>query len=104
MQTLDESQRAGAEGRIHYGFVILGLVILVVFSALGLARFGYTSILPAMQEAMKLSNSQTGVLQSWNLVGYVVTVALAGVLASRFGPRGVIVAGLLIVAAGMGLT
>ena len=46
-------------------------MILVVFSALGLARFGYTSILPAMQEALKLSNTQTGVLQSWNLVGYL---------------------------------
>jgi MFS family permease len=79
-------------------------VVLVVFSALGLARFGYTSILPAMQEAMQLSNTQTGVLQSWNLVGYLVTVVFAGILAARFGPRVVIVAGLLVVAVGMGLT
>lgn len=89
---------------VHYGFVILGLVVLVVFSALGLARFGYTSILPAMQESLGLTNTQTGVLQSWNLVGYLLTVVFAGLLAARFGPRVVIVGGLLLVAAGMGLT
>jgi MFS family permease len=104
MQHNDQPRRAGAAGRVHYGVVVLGLVILVVFSALGLARFGYTSILPAMQEALELSNTQTGVLQSWNLVGYVVTVVFAGVLAARFGPRVVIAVALLVVAAGMGLT
>jgi MFS family permease len=104
MESMNQDRDGGAFGRIHYGFIVLGLVVLVVFSALGLARFGYTSILPAMQEALHLSNTQTGVLQSWNLVGYLVTVVLAGVLASRFGPRVVIAVALLIVAAGMGLT
>jgi MFS family permease len=103
MQTSGQSQPTN-HGGVHYGFIVLGLVVLVVFSALGLARFGYTSILPAMQEALQLSNTQTGVLQSWNLVGYLMTVVFAGILAARFGPRVVIVVGLLIVAAGMGLT
>jgi MFS family permease len=83
---------------------VLGLVVLVVFSALGLARFGYTSILPAMQEALGLSNTQTGALQSWNLLGYMLTVVGAGMLAARFGPRIVISTGLLIVSAAMALT
>jgi MFS family permease len=104
MQITEQTQSTGTIDRVHYGIVVLGLVILVVFGALGLARFGYTSILPAMQEALKLSNTQTGILQSWNLVGYLVTVALAGVLAARFGPRVVITVGLLVVAAGMALT
>jgi len=104
MQPNDPPRTASAAGRVHYGVVVLGLVILVVFSALGLARFGYTSILPAMQEALKLSNTQTGVLQSWNLIGYLVTVVFAGVLAARFGPRVVIAVALLVVAAGLGLT
>jgi MFS family permease len=103
MQTREQNRHAGNDG-IHYGVVVLGLVILVVFSALGLARFGYTSILPAMQEALRLSNTQTGVLQSWNLAGYVLTVVFAGALAARFGPRVVIAGGLLVVAAGMALT
>lgn len=90
--------------RCHYGYVVLGLIVLVVFSALGLARFGYTSLLPAMQHALHLTNTQTGILQSWNLVGYLVTVGFAGVLAARFGPRAVIGCGLLIVALGMAVT
>lgn len=90
--------------RLHYGYVVLALVVLVVFSALGLARFGYTSILPAMQEALHLSNTQTGALQSWNLLGYMLTVVGAGMLATRFGPRIVISVALLIVAAAMALT
>jgi MFS family permease len=104
MQSNDQPRPVGAEGRIHYGIVVLGLVVLVVFSALGLGRFGYTSILPAMQEALQLSNTQTGVLQSWNLLGYLVTVVIAGVLAARFGPRVVISFALLVVSAGMLLT
>ncbi|MDE3091690.1 MAG: MFS transporter, partial [Chloroflexota bacterium] len=72
-----------------------------VFGGLGLARFGYTSILPAMQDSLKLTNTQTGELQSWNLVGYLLTVVFAGVLAARFGPRVVISISLLIVALAM---
>ena len=104
MDDNNHPRQTGKAGRLHYGFVVLGLVILVVFSALGLARFGYTSILPAMQAALQLSNTQTGVLQSWNLIGYLVTVVFSGVLAARFGPRVVIAVGLLVVALGMGLT
>ena len=104
MQDADRTRAEAPPGRLHYGIIVLGLVILVVFSALGLARFGYTSILPAMQQALNLSNTQTGVLQSWNLVGYLAAVALAGVLASRFGPRRVIAIALLVTAAGMALT
>ena len=92
----DQSERAAGNCRVHYGFVVLGLVVLVVFSALGLARFGYTSILPAMQEAMQLSNTQTGALQSWNLLGYMLTVVVAGFLAAQFGPRIVISFALLL--------
>ena len=104
MRQNHQPRSPGTGGGLHYGFVVLSLVVLVVFSALGLARFGYTSLLPAMQEALHLSNTQTGVLQSWNMVGYLVTVVFAGMLAVRFGPRVVIVAGLLVVAAGMALT
>jgi MFS family permease len=88
----------------HYGLVVLGLVVLVVFSALGLGRHGYTIVLPAMQEALHLTNTQTGTLQSWNLVGYLSTVILAGFLASRHGPRLVITIALGITAAGMVVT
>jgi MFS family permease len=80
---------------------VLLLVILAVFSSLGLGRFGYSMVLPAMQKGLAITNTQTGELQSWNLVGYMVTVVGAGALASRFGPRIVISIALFIVAGAM---
>ena len=90
-----------ATPRLHYGLVVLAMIVLAVFGGLGLARFGYTSILPAMQDSLKLTNTQTGELQSWNLVGYLLTVFFAGILATRYGPRLVISISLLIVALAM---
>ncbi|MBN2508161.1 MAG: MFS transporter [Verrucomicrobia bacterium] len=89
---------------VHYAWVVLGFVVLAVFSSLGLARFGYTAILPAMQDALALSNLQTGMLQSSNLLGYMLAVVFAGVLATRFGPRLVVSASLLLTGAAMLLT
>ena len=90
--------------RTHYGIIILALIVCSVFGSLGLARFGYTSILPAMQESLHLSNTQTGALQTLNLVGYLLTVVFAGMLAARFGPRIVIAISLLIVGLSMIVT
>lgn len=84
--------------------MVLALIVLAVFGALGLGRFGYTSVLPAMQESLALSNTQTGELQSWNLLGYMLTVVLAGFLAARFGPRVVISVSLLVTGIAMALT
>lgn len=86
---------------LHYGIIVLALIVLAVFSALGLARFGYTSILPAMQEGLHLSNTQAGELQTLNLIGYLLAVVFAGVLATRYGPRIVISVSLLIVSLAM---
>lgn len=87
--------------RVHYGIIVLVVIVLAVFGSLGLGRFGYTSILPAMQDGLKLTNTQTGELQSWNLVGYLLAVVFAGLLAARYGPRIVISISLLIVALAM---
>jgi MFS family permease len=84
--------------------VVLLLIVLAVFGALGLGRFGYTSILPAMQAGLGLSNAQMGELQSWNLLGYVLAVLAAGLLAARYGPRAVIAASLAIAGGAMILT
>lgn len=90
--------------RIHYGFFILALIVCSVFSSLGLARFGYTSILPAMQEGLQLTNTQTGALQTLNLIGYLLTVVFAGIFAARYGPRIVISLSLLVVGMSMIVT
>jgi len=88
----------------HYSYVTLGLIFLAVFAALGLGRFGYSMVLPAMQSDMGLTNTQTGQLQSWNLLGYMLAVVGAGAMASRWGPRGVITVALLTVALSMWAT
>lgn len=90
--------------RIHYGYVILAMIALVTLSVLGLGRFGYSVVLPAMQESLQLSNTQAGELQSWNLLGYLVGALGAGMLAARFGSRIVIATALFVAALAMLLT
>ncbi len=95
-----ETNRPG----IHYAWIVAGLALLVVFASLGLARFGYASVLPAMQQSLGLDNTQAGLLATANLAGYLAMSFVGGALASRFGPRIVIAGGLFLVAAGMLMT
>ena len=90
--------------RIHHGWIVLVMGTLVVFAALGLARFGYSMVLPAMQEGLSLSSTQAGGLATANLIGYLALSAIGGALASRFGPRAVIAAGLCLAGGSMLLT
>jgi len=90
--------------RLHYGWVVLIVGTLVVFGSLGLARFGYTVVLPAMQDALEMDNTQAGVLATANLVGYLALSVIGGALAARYGPRVVITVGLALAAVGMLLT
>ena len=61
--------------------LVAGIVALVV--ALGIGRFAYTPILPAMQERFDLSNAAAGTLASSNYLGY-----LLGALLAAFVPAG----------------
>lgn len=90
--------------RFHYAWVILCVATLVVSASLGLARFGYTMLLPAMQDGLGLDNTRTGALATANLAGYLAFALLGGALASRFGARYVISGGLALAALGMLLT
>ncbi len=44
-----------------YRWVILAVAFLGIFGAMGLGRFGYSTVLPAMQEAMDLSGAEARV-------------------------------------------
>jgi MFS family permease len=105
---VEPSQQVLAKGttaaRARHGLLTLVLIVLAVFGSLGLGRFGYTSILPAMQHGLQLTNTQTGELQSWNLGGYLLTAVFAGLMAARYGPRIVISASLFVTALAMILT
>ncbi|MBU0608387.1 MAG: MFS transporter [Armatimonadetes bacterium] len=87
--------------RLHYGWVLLGIVTLAIVSAMGVARQGYSIILPAMQTGLGLNNTQAGMLATANLTAYLVLALVGGALASHFGPRVVITSGLFLVAAGL---
>ena len=93
-----------AKSRLHYGWVVLGMGTLVVFGSLGLARFGYTMVLPGMQKALGMDNRLGGALATANLVGYLAFSVVGGVLASRLGPRRVIATGLTLAAVSMIMT
>ncbi len=90
--------------RFHYGWLILVMATLVVFGSLGLARFGYTVVLPSMQKGLGMDNTQAGLLATANLIGYLALSAIGGALASRLGPRVVITAGLAVAGISMILT
>jgi sugar phosphate permease len=90
--------------RLHYGWVVLGMGTLVVFGSLGLARFGYTVVLPAMQKGLGMDNHLGGALATANLVGYLAFSVVGGVLAARLGPRRVIAAGLTLAGVSMIMT
>lgn len=85
----------------HYAWIVLIDGVLVVFGALGLARFGYTLVLPSMQAGLGMDNAQAGALATANLIGYLALSVIGGALAVRFGPRLVITLGLAVTAAGM---
>jgi MFS family permease len=89
---------------VHYAWIILAVGTLVVFGALGLARFGYTMVLPAMQLGLGLNNTHAGGLATANLIGYLSLSVLGGALAARYGPRIVVTVGLSVAATGMLLT
>jgi len=41
----------------HYGWAVLAVVTLALFCALGLARFAYAMVLPPMQTARGMNNT-----------------------------------------------
>ena len=99
-----ENARPGGRPAFHYGYVILLVGILTVTGALGFARFGYTTILPSMKAGLNFNNSQMGLIATGNLIGYTAFSLIGGFLASRYGPRLIIVFSMFLAGATMVLT
>lgn len=88
----------------YYCWMVLAVGTLAVLGALGLGRFGFTAVLPAMQTGLGMDNTQAGIMASINLIGYLTLSVIGGALSARFGPRRVVVVGLIFVATGMVMT
>ena len=88
----------------HYGWVVLAVGILVVFGSLGLGRFSYSVVLPAMQKGLGMDNRLGGAVATANLAGYLLFCVVGGMLASRLGPRRVIAVGLALTGLSMIMT
>ncbi len=86
---------------IHYGWLVLAMGTLGVFGALGLARFGYTTVLPSMQGDLGLNNEQAGLLATLNLSGYLALSIIGGALAAKYGVRLTASLGLFLAGASM---
>ena len=82
-------------------WLALGAAAVAFMAAQGFGRFGFALILPAMRDGLGLSNGEMGTIAGVGLAAYVICTVPAGALASRFGTRWVVVAGLFGVAAGL---
>lgn len=76
------AQRAGARS----GDIALGLALGPAV-ALGLARFAYGLLLPAMRTELGWSFATAGAMNTANAAGYLAGVLLAAPLARRLGVR-----------------
>lgn len=74
---------------------------MAFLAAQGFGRFGFGLVLPAMRDALGLSDGEMGLLAGIGLAAYLLLSAPAGALTTRFGTRAVVVAGLLGTAAGL---
>ncbi len=66
--------------------------------ALGLARFAYSLLLPAMRAELGWSYTQAGLMNTANAAGYLAGALLTGWVARRLGARRTFAAGMVIAA------
>lgn len=93
------------ESRIHDGrtplWVLFGLAMGPVV-ALGLSRFAYALLLPAMRSDLGWNFADAGTLNTANAIGYLAGALVAAPVGRRFGDKTVFVLGLLLTAIATG--
>ena len=80
---------------IHYGWIIVGVGVLVKMAGLGFGRFAYSMLLPNMRESLGFNYFEMGLLSGAILLGYLLFSLIGGILATRFGSKRVVIASLL---------
>jgi MFS family permease len=82
--------------RIYYGWVIVGVGVLVKMTGLGFGRFAYAMLLSNMRDSLKFNYSQMGLLSGGILLGYLFFSFIGGILTTRFGPKRVVITSLVV--------
>ncbi len=80
---------------VPYGWVIVGVGVFVKMTGLGFGRFSYPMLLPNMRGSLGFNYSEMGLLSGAIMVGYLLFSLIGGILATRFGPKRIVVASLL---------
>ena len=81
--------------KLYYGWIIVGVGLLVKMAALGFGRFAYAMLLSSMRTSLEYSYIQMGLLSGGILLGYLIFSFVGGTLATKFGSKRVVVISLL---------
>ena len=90
--------------KLHYGWIVILVGLLVTIGAHGFGRMSYTLILPAMKDGLQFNYTQLGLIGTGNFIGYLIMALIGGALAARFGSRLVITLALVLMGVTMILT
>jgi MFS family permease len=80
---------------IYYGWVIVGIGVLVKMTGLGFGRFAYPMLIPNMRRSLGFNYIEMGLLSGAIMLGYLLFSLVGGMLATRFGPKKIVIASLL---------
>lgn len=92
------------KSKLHYGWIVIFVGLLVTIGAHGFGRMSYTLILPAMKDGLHFSYTQLGLIGTGNFVGYLLMALIGGALAAHFGCRWMITLALAFMGVTMLLT
>jgi MFS family permease len=75
--------------------MIVGVGVLVKMTGLGFGRFAYPMFIPSMRGSLGFNYGKMGLLSGAIMLGYLLFSLIGGMLATRFGPKRIVVASLL---------
>ena len=87
-------------GRFYYGWVIVGVALVSMAFWFGF-RTTFSVFYVALLEEFPWGRGESAGVQSLALITYTITAPLAGGLIDRFGPRRIIIPGVLLLALGL---
>jgi len=96
------NQTLSARGEVTTPIAVVAGLAMAPAVALGLARFAYALLLPAMRADLGWSYADAGAMNTANAVGYLAGALLAAPLGKRIGLQSAFLAGLLFTSLAIG--